>query len=128
MRPFGTAVAIGLLAGPALAGPNTKVSVLFQDFPVGTTCGVAGGQGRIEGSLKQGRHPNVDQIGWGETGTFACNLPDGGQIVTDVNKRIPADSRTVGITVYPDGMAYVTASTPRGLLSMQFPGTITRTR
>ena len=116
-----------LIGSAAAADQNTKVSVLFQDFPAGTSCGVAGGSGRIEGSVKGG-HPKIDQVGYGETGTFACNLPDGGQVVTDVNKRIPADSRVVGVTVYPDGRTYVTASTRSGLINLEFANTLTRTR
>ncbi len=118
---------LALICSTAHADQNTKVSVLFQDFPAGTSCGVAGGSGKIAVSTKQG-HPKVAQNGYGETGTFACNLPDGGQVVTDVNKRIPVDSRVVGVTVYPNGQTYITASTRSGLVNLEFANTLTRTR
>ena len=128
MRTPLAAVVLAFAGHAALADASTKVSVLFQDFPAGTTCGVAGGQGRVASTLKQGRHPKVDQTGFGETGTYACNLPDGGQVVTEVNKRLPEGSRVVGVTVYPDGATYVTASTRGGLVTLEFANTLIRTR
>ncbi|MYM54519.1 hypothetical protein [Thalassovita mangrovi] len=112
------------LAAPVAAGPKTKVSILFQNFPQGTVCGVSGAAGNVKLGKKKG-HPKVDVKGYGEVGTYYCNLPDGRQIVTDVNARIPQNTRSAGVTVYPDGQAYVTVSTSDGqLLQLQFSNTV----
>lgn len=108
---------------PGFAGPKTKISVLFQDFPKGTKCSASGAQGKVKLGKQRG-HPTVDIKGYGEIGTIFCNLPDGRQIISDVNKHIRSDARVVGVTVYPNGMAYLTSSTSAGLISAQMPNMI----
>ncbi|WP_177174574.1 hypothetical protein [Loktanella fryxellensis] len=48
--------------------------------------------------------------------------------MTDGNTRLQAGSRVVGITMYPSGKTYLTASTSSGLVSTSFPNTLTRMR
>ncbi|MFT6606777.1 MAG: hypothetical protein ACJA2X_001980 [Halocynthiibacter sp.] len=107
----------------ANAGPKTKVSVLWQDFPKGTNCAAEGIQGALKVGKKRG-HPKVDVVGYGEIGTFFCILPDGRKIVTDINTRLPIGTKVAGITVYPDGRTFLTASSSAGLVSQQFANTL----
>ena len=114
-------------ASTGVAGPNTKISVLFQDFPKGTKCSATGTKGKVILKRKRG-HPKVDIKGYADIGTLFCHLPDGRQIVTDVNKRLQPDAKTVGITLYPDGRAYLTSNTARGLISEQMSNAIQHSR
>ena len=113
-----------LVATPVFAGPKTKVLILFKDFPMGTQCSVDGAVGKVKLGTRKGS-PTVQVKGNGEVGTYFCVLPDGRRIVTDVNMRLIETSKSVGVTVYPDGRAFATISTTDGqLLSQEFSGTV----
>jgi len=114
---------LSLTAQTAIAGPNTKVSILWQDFPKGTKCSAQNIKGELKHKKKRG-HPKVDVTGFGEVGTFFCVLPDGRTVTTDVNKRLPNGTRVAGITIYPDGRTYLTASTSGDLVNQEFKNTI----
>ncbi|MEP3786612.1 hypothetical protein [Ascidiaceihabitans sp.] len=118
-----TVLALTLCAAPAFAGPKTKVSVLFQDFPKGTVCGAEGTRVAPKLSKKRG-HPKVDVKKYGDIGTFFCVLPDGRRVVTDVNKRLPEGSKSAGVTVYPNGQTYLTVNAAAGLVQLQFENTL----
>jgi hypothetical protein len=118
-----TGFALVMIVPAAIAGPKTKISVLFQDFPNGTQCNASGAQGKVKLGKKRG-HPKVDIKGYAEIGTIFCNLPDGRQIITDINKHIRVDARVVGVTLYPNGQAYLTSSTASGLVSEQMANMI----
>ncbi len=105
---------------PAEAGAKTKLSVMFKDFPKGTACNATGTQGKVNLKKKKG-HPLVNIKGYPEVGTIFCDLPDGRKIVSGINKKIRDDARVVGVTVYPNGKAYVTSSTEdSGLIREEF--------
>jgi len=108
--------ALFVAASVAEAGPKTKVSVLWQDFPHGTRCAAEGVKGTLKIGQKQG-HPKVDVRGFGEVSTFLCVLPDGRKIVTDITRRLPPGTKTAGITIYPYGRTFLTASAAAGLVS-----------
>ena len=108
-----------VFATGAVAGPKTKVSVLFQDFPEGTECGVTGGKGKISLQMRRGS-PKITQKGFGETGEFFCKLPDGAVVRTDVNQQTPTDAKRASVTIYPDGRAYMTTSQGGSLVQFQF--------
>lgn len=118
-----TALCCLAVSSAAFAGSKTKVSVLWQDFPSGTKCSASDVQGKLKTKKKRG-HPVVEVRGFGEIGTYFCVLPDGRYVITDVNTRLPQGTRYAGITVYPDGRTFVTASTTAGLVSQQFANTL----
>lgn len=107
-----------------MAGPKTNVSVLFQDFPMGTACSTQNAYGSVIRGMTRGQ-PKVDINGYGEIGTIFCRLPDGWAFTTDINKRLPNGTRIAGATVYPDGQTVLTASTPAGLVKRRFMNTLT---
>ncbi len=119
-----TAIAVLILSATVStvsAGPKTKISVLFQDFPKGTKCSASGVKGRVILKKKRG-HPKVDIKGFAEIGTIFCDLLDGRRVVTDINKKIRKDARVVGVTIYQNGKAYLTSSTDAGLISEEMQG------
>lgn len=120
---YGLLLGLLIASQPALAGPKTKLSVLFQDFPSGTKCSATGTKGKVTLNKKRG-HPRVKIKGYPEIGTIFCNLPDGRQIITDINKHLRADAKVVGVTIYPNGMAYLTTSASGGLFSEQMSNMI----
>jgi len=126
MKPFVSFAIATLLfsAGIAMAGPKTDISVMFQNFPMGTACSAQNVQGKVIRTMTRGQ-PKVDIYGYGEIGTIFCRLPDGWAFITDINKRLPNGTRVAGVTVYPDGQTLLTASTTVGLVKQRFMNTLT---
>lgn len=121
---FAAMAAVFAMAGSVDAGPKTKVTIIFADFPKGTVCNVDGAVGQVRIDKKK-RQPRIRVKGHGEVGTYFCQLPDGRKVKTDVNTRLPELASSSGITVYPDGSAYVTTATTDGhLLQQQFTKTL----
>lgn len=48
------------------------------------------------------------------TAPSSCDLPDGRTVAITAHNFVPENNRVAGITVYPDGRAYITSSTEDG--------------
>jgi hypothetical protein len=128
MKTLSQAIALACMSACVLtasmssvhAGPRTTNSVLFKDFQKETKCNASDTKGKVSLKKKRG-HPKVEIKGYPDVCTLYCNLPDGRTVISDINKKVRKDARVVGVTVYPDGRAFVTSSTEAsGLVSEEF--------
>ncbi len=112
------------VAAPKVETPGLKkpkISMLFE-FEKGTVCRVSTSQGtivqnRIPGSIG---FPQADR-----KAPASCTLPSGKVVKVTAHHHVPENNRVAGITVYPDGSAYITSSTTDGqLIQLQPTGTV----
>lgn len=109
---------------PKVETPNLqapKISMLFQ-FPAGSVCRVATSQGVIEMTTIPGaiEFPQADR-----NAASSCTLPSGQTVRITAHNFVPENNRVGGITVYPNGDAFITSSTTDGeLVQLQPTGTV----
>lgn len=104
---------------PGLQEP--KISMLFQ-FPEGSACQVRTSRGVVEQASIPGAidFPQADR-----NGRASCTLPNGQTVQVTAHNLVPDNNRVAGITVYPDGRAFITSSTEDGeLIQLQPTGTV----
>lgn len=95
--------------------------MLFQ-FPEGSVCRVSTSSGVIEQASIPGAidFPQADR-----NGRSSCTLPTGDTVRVTAHNFVPENNSVAGITVYPDGRAFITTSTTDGqLLQLQPTGTV----
>lgn len=98
-----------------------KISMLFN-FPEGSNCRVNTSQGALVIREIPGKidFPQSDRLA-----PASCDLPSGQRVNVTAHNFVPANNSVAGITVYPDGSAYITSSTTDGqLVRLEPTGTV----
>ena len=123
-------LSLGLLSAcastiyPSVSTPNLpKQSIaLLLKFPEGSECRMNTSQGVLVQASIPGKFefPNADRMA-----PVSCKFPDGTTYGVTAHNFVPENSKSAGITVYPDGSAYITSSTTDGnLVQLQPTGTV----
>ena len=105
---------------PDLAKP--RISLLFE-FPEGSTCQVSTSAGVLKNTNIPGK---IDFSQRDRNAPASCTLPSGQTVRVTAHNFVPEENVVAGITVYPDGRAFITSSTSGGqLVQLQPTGTVT---
>lgn len=107
-----TLAACGGTSAPTTTAPglqaDSKVSVLFQDFPSGTVCTVSMPGGALQTAAMPGK---IDYPAANRTAPVNCTAPDGARYRVDVPSVLPQGAfRVAGITASAKGWIVSTVS------------------
>lgn len=113
------------VSAPGL-NPKAKISVLFQDFPVGSVCKVQLPGGVLQNTAMPGK---IDYPAQNTNAPVTCQSPDGARYRVNVASVLPMDGfRVAGLTAYGTGLIVSTVSTGQELISLRNEAGVTRQR